>query len=810
MTATSHRSLASKCAQLVLAVAVVMYGLFGFPTPSDPLPSKALAKKCFIFCESFESTVHNSDGTTTTYKFDYRTKKFTQDGGPVTGQPKGTTPVRTVVRTRGVTHTHTYNDDGSRGYRRSTNNYNPNQHQHTPERPSVDLSDIDKAFDGSDGQYGRDGDKGKKAVRDWLAANGYDPNNPNTAIPRAAVDYGHCVSYGLSGCDINSPERTWETTKREGITQGDRDGNLNPDDPVTIYNVDEDKSDWFGRCPKSRCGNGWNPPDVVTYTPPSNPGPQGPGGPGGPQPACQLNYIVITAHVSAGDNGCRPPSCPFGRDADGWCLPPPKATPPAVYILSPTADVDEGAGTAVFRVALSHRTTQDVTVDVATQDGTAVADRRNQQGHLLLGDYTALSKTVTVTAGSTSADVAVTVRDDQAIEPTDETFKLVGSNPSSNASMSTTTEAQATITDNDAGVQNLRMVCNSSTTGDFTLQADWDLPVGRQHHRYQVWFKDNDRNPGNFPRAGSAPWQGYHQVSRSSYSVTRSDLGGQTWYISVEFPGMSVVWTSATCELPQVHLDTVLEAINEGSSATVSASTDKPTANGAAVEFSLLGATSAVGGTACSGSEDFHLSTDRFVFTTAQQNPSVTITACEDDNDTIAEDGTLALASRNIAGLRLGIPAAARVLAVDNDTTISFAQDAYSITEGGTDITIEVVVDPLPAATHPLFTRTSRFVPIYLDIQPHSEFGVAYDIENGHTPGTGVFFDGIWWDAGDSARQTFTLQALDDTDFSDETVVFRLGVSSALPAGVLPGDHMTTTVTITDDDSATPPLLLPA
>lgn len=56
--------------------------------------------------------------------------------------------------------------------------------------------------------------------------------------------------------------------------------------------------------------------------------------------------------------------------------------------------------------------------------------------------------------------------------------------------------------------------------------------------------------------------------------------------------------------------------------------------------------------------------------------------------------------------------------------------------------------------------------------------------------------------------KTFTFQALDDADDTDETVVIGFEAGS-LPAGVTLGTHPTKTVTITDDD-VTYPDLIPA
>ena len=84
-----------------------------------------------------------------------------------------------------------------------------------------------------------------------------------------------------------------------------------------------------------------------------------------------LNALtVMQAHVTANDDGCRPPHTVISDVAvtAGACRLP-TLTPPVIYISG--EDVDEDAGTATFRIALSHVSSQTVGVTVITSDGTA-------------------------------------------------------------------------------------------------------------------------------------------------------------------------------------------------------------------------------------------------------------------------------------------------------------------------------------------------------------------------------------------------------------------------------------------------------
>jgi len=92
-----------------------------------------------------------------------------------------------------------------------------------------------------------------------------------------------------------------------------------------------------------------------------------------------------------------------------------------------------------FTINLNPVADADVTVDYTTTDETATAGT----------DYTALSGTITIPAGNSSATVNVSITGDTNTE-IDETFLLTLSNPSG-ASLGTTTSATGTITNDDTG-----------------------------------------------------------------------------------------------------------------------------------------------------------------------------------------------------------------------------------------------------------------------------------------------------------------------------------------------------------------------
>ena len=66
---------------------------------------------------------------------------------------------------------------------------------------------------------------------------------------------------------------------------------------------------------------GYHPPSDTTVTTTTTTVPPRDGTP--PVVVCPSNYSVMSAHVSATDNGCRPTTCPLGRDTRGRCIQPP-------------------------------------------------------------------------------------------------------------------------------------------------------------------------------------------------------------------------------------------------------------------------------------------------------------------------------------------------------------------------------------------------------------------------------------------------------------------------------------------------------
>ncbi|MFZ4484817.1 MAG: Calx-beta domain-containing protein, partial [Chthoniobacterales bacterium] len=130
--------------------------------------------------------------------------------------------------------------------------------------------------------------------------------------------------------------------------------------------------------------------------------------------------------------------------------------------------VAESAGTAVFTLTLSAASATPVTVDWNTEDGTAIAP----------GDFTSSSGVATFPANTLTRTVSVPIINDTDGELA-ETFNVVLSNPSANASISDATGV-ATIQESD--ITTLSWDPGTAHLGTL-VQTGTSSPVGRRYFK---------------------------------------------------------------------------------------------------------------------------------------------------------------------------------------------------------------------------------------------------------------------------------------------------------------------------------------
>jgi hypothetical protein len=177
----------------------------------------------------------------------------------------------------------------------------------------------------------------------------------------------------------------------------------------------------------------------------------------------------------------------------------PALSAPSITINNVTVtEGNLGTTAATFTVSLSAASSQDVSIDYATADGSAVAG----------SDYQSASGTVTIPAGQTSTSVTVLVNGDRLAESS-ETFSLLLSNPV-NAFVANATGV-GTITDDepcvsiDYGPVYVTEGNTGTTNAVFTvrLAVAYDMPVS-----VNVSTVEGDTD---FPAGGYWGYYGYYE-----------------------------------------------------------------------------------------------------------------------------------------------------------------------------------------------------------------------------------------------------------------------------------------------------------
>ena len=192
------------------------------------------------------------------------------------------------------------------------------------------------------------------------------------------------------------------------------------------------------------------------------------------------------------------------------------AGPPAISVSDANVQEAEGA-TLAFSVTLSHAYSRTVTVDYATQDGTATAG----------SDYTASNGSLTFNPDDTSQTVSVTVLTDSEDE-SEETLTLTISNPS----QATLDDATATGTIED---------------GESSSGTQEDPPVALLTATFSNLPAEHNGNEFTFDLSFSENVEaGYERIRDDAFNVTGGEIANaqrktqgsnQNWTITVRPDG---------------------------------------------------------------------------------------------------------------------------------------------------------------------------------------------------------------------------------------------------------------------------------
>ncbi len=425
--------------------------------------------------------------------------------------------------------------------------------------------------------------------------------------------------------------------------------------------------------------------------------------------------------------------------------------------------VDEGAGTATFTVSLDHATTAPVTFDYATADGSADS-----------ADYTSVSGSLEIPAGSTEVTITVPITDDLYNEG-DETFTVTLSNVSDNVDL-TGSDLEGVGTIQDSG-----------------SEAGIDVPTA-EDTVYAVLSGDADVTEGD----------------SAAYTVSLVDENGVSVVVS-EPTDVTITLTSGTAEAGDYAETPVTVTIQPGdSSATVDVATFED------VDFDDETFTAAISNVEETGEfEAITVGAESSVETTIVDNdtaPTLSIDDVTVDEGAGLATFTVSLDHATTAPVTFDYATADGSADSDDYTSVS---GSLEIPVGSTEVTITVpITEDFYSEGDETFTVTLSNVSDNVDLTGSDLEGVGTIQDSGS--GAGIDLPGaedtvyavLSGDAdvteGDSATYTVSLvdgdgNPVEVTEPTDVTITFTSGTAET-------GDYAETPVTVTiqpGDSSAT-------
>ncbi len=367
--------------------------------------------------------------------------------------------------------------------------------------------------------------------------------------------------------------------------------------------------------------------------------------------------------------------------------------------------VAEDAGSATFTVTLSVASSNAVTVDYATSNGTGPEAATAGE------DYTEANGTLTFPANSTTPKtIAVPITDDAVDEEEEETFTVTLSN-ASNATLAggqPTLAATGTITDDDergvtvtptavtvdeGGDETYTVALDSEPTADVAVTVTTDLAgTDVSVDKTSLTFTADNWNDEQTVTVSAA--EDDDAVVDATVTLTHSvsstgDYNGET--------AADVAVTIVETDTPTLSIADESVAEDAGS-ATFTVTLSVASSNAVTVDYATSNGTGA--GAATAG-EDYTLTNGTLTFeagtTTAQEiRVAITDDAVDEEEE---ETFTVTLSSASNATLAGGQPtlAATGTITDDDERGVTVTPTAVTVDEGG-DETYTVVLDSEPTA----------------------------------------------------------------------------------------------------------------
>ena len=443
---------------------------------------------------------------------------------------------------------------------------------------------------------------------------------------------------------------------------------------------------------------------------------------------------------------------------------------PVIIPAVSVSDASAGEGDAVaFMVSLSPASSQQVTVDYATSDGTAAAG----------SDYTAQSGTLTFAANETSKTVSIATTDD-SVDEENETFTLTLSSPT-NATLGDAT-ATGTINDNDESLPSVSVSGASASEGEavaFTVSLS---PASSQQVAVDYATSDGTAAAGSDYTAQSGTLTFAANETSKTVSIATTDDSvdeeNETFTLTLSSPTNATLGDATATgtindndeSLPSVSVSGA--SASEGEAVAFTVSLSPASSQQVAVDYATSDGTAAAG-------SDYTAQSGTLTFAANETSKTVSIATTDDSVDEENETFTLTLSSPTNATLG---DATATGTINDNDESLpSVSVSGASASEG------EAV-----AFTVSLSPASSQQVAVdYATSDGTAAAGSDYTAQSG----TLTF-------AANETSKTVSIATTDDS-VDEENETFTLTLSS--PTNATLGDA-TATGTINDDDVSTTPL----
>ena len=445
---------------------------------------------------------------------------------------------------------------------------------------------------------------------------------------------------------------------------------------------------------------------------------------------------------------------------------------PTVSLSSSSVDVDEGAGSVSLSVRLSEPSGYPVTVKYETADGTAKAG----------SDYSSASGTLTFSPGQAEEVVDISVTDDTEAEA-NETFTVALSGPK-NATLGSAATATVTITDNDSvpevslsassaevdeGDGAVRLTVRLSEAGNNTVTVDYTASDGAPVASSDFASSSGTLTfaPGETSKAITvAIVDDDHDEPNETFTVKLSD----PVHATLGNPSVATVTITDNDDAPSVSLSLSPASIEEGESASLTATLSRPSSAVTQVQVR----------TGESTGLNYELTIPAGE---TDSRSAVTLTWLDDDVDAPDRRIEVSGVARNAQGIA-GDPPEVTLIVRDNDAapSVTLVLDPSSIAENGGVSTVTARL------SHPSSEATE------VDV---SSVGVAPASADDFTQsGTSLVIPALETaSAGEVA-----VAAVDNAVHEPDKQVTVSGVASNTQG--IAGDPPDVTLTIKEDDSA--------